>query len=236
MALSPEKNDVNISALFEYRKPVLISAKDQEIEVFMRVIGDSEMQRARVKALRASREMRLKLKNTESDEYLAFIPDLSDASKEKLIEITLLAGLKKITSEVVEEIDIPFPKEIHSEATLEEQEKYHKALDNYPKKREAVIKEKILAKANSFKEELKNLTKEQLKNEYIIDLKNEVCEIEMSRVFYDYIIFYSLYKDNSYQTPLFSKFEDFDKLPTTVKTSLLSEYRNLELGIDELKK
>jgi len=237
MALSPEKNDVDITALFEYRKPVTIHGKDKsELEVYMRVVGDSEIQKARVKALRASRDLRNKLKDHSSDEYMAFIPDISEANKERLIELTLLANLRDISSSVAKEIEIPFPEEPDSEATLEEQENYQKLLDEYPKKREDTVRTEILKRASEAKEELSKKTKPEIEYEYMISLKDELCEIEMTREFYDYVVFYSLFKDKSYKTPLFESFEDYGKLPGDVKEFLLQEYRNLELGLDELKK
>jgi len=58
MAITPEKNDVDISSLFYYRKPVTLIGKDAEpTTVYMRLVGDAELQRARVKALRDSRNL-----------------------------------------------------------------------------------------------------------------------------------------------------------------------------------
>lgn len=236
MTLSPERNDVDISALFEYRKPITIRTKDGNLDVYMRVVGDSEVQRARVKALRASREMRNKLKNENSDEYLAFIPDLSEADKERLVEITLVSNLKEITGDVVKEVEVPFPKEPDSEASLEEQEEYQKSIDEYPSKRDKIIQGEILKRANKQKEELIKLSEEELRKEYIIAIKNEICEIELTKVFYDYIVFFSLYKDKEYTKSLFENFEQFEKLPIAIKEKLIEEYRSLELGLDELKK
>lgn len=237
MAMSPEKNDVNIRELFEYRKPVtLYGNKGKKMKVYMRVIGDSEVNKARVKALRNSRELRTNLKDETSDEYLAYVPDLSEADKERLVEITLLTKLRQISRGVVEDIEVPLPKELPSDATLEEQEEHQKEIDDYPKKREEIVKEEIAKRSDKERKELLKKSREELEKEYKQSLINELCENELSRTFYDYVVYYSLYKSDDYKERVFSSFEEFNSLPSEVKDLLLEEYRKLELGMDDLKK
>jgi len=237
MTLSPEKNDVDISSLFFYKKPVTITGnKDKELTVYMRLVGDAELQRARVKALRDSRKLRDALKDKNSDEYLAFIPDISEVEKDRLVELSLVMSLKEISADIAQEIELPFPEEPGSKATLEEQEAYQKEIDKYPEKRETLIRKKILERAAEFKDELKERTEKQLRRDYLASIVNELCEAELAKSFYDHIIFFSLYKTDEYNEPLFDTFEDFLKIPSDVKEMLLEEYKNLELGMDDLKK
>ena len=237
MALSPEKNDVDISSLFYYRKPVTVIGKNAEPTTFyMRLVGDAELQRARVKALRDSRVLRDELKNPESDKHLAFIPNIEELETEKLIEIILLSRLKEISGEVIKEIKIPFPEELGSESTLEEQEEYQKLVDDYPKKRERIVREEIIKRAAGAKEELVARKKATLKQDYLMSLRNELCELELTKSFYDHIVFFSLYTKEDYKTPLFNSFDEYRDLPSEIKEQLLDEYRSLELGMDELKK
>jgi len=237
MALSPEKNDVDISSLFYYRKPVEVITKNAEPVIFyMRLVGDAELQRARVKALRDSRKLRDALKNPKSDEHLAFIPDLVDFPREKLIEIVLLSKIKEISSDVVDEVEIPFPEELEEGATLEEQENYQKEIDEYPNKRELAVKEEIVKRAAKIKDELLEKNEDVLKQEYLLSLRNELCEVELTKSFYEHLIFFSLYKEDTYKKPLFKSFEDYTSLPQEIKEQLLEEYKSLELGMDELKK
>lgn len=237
MAITPEKNDVDISSLFYHRKPVEVIGKNAEPIIFyMRLVGDAELQRARVKALRDSRKLRDELKNPDSDKHLAFIPNITDLSREQLIEVILLTRIKEISADVVDEIKVPFPEELSSDATLEEQEEYQKKVDEYPLKREKIIKEEIVKRAAKEKEKLLEKNEEVLKKEYLLSLRNELCELELTKSFYDHVVFFSLYKDENYKVPLLSKYEDYENLPSEIKEQLLEEYRNLELGMDELKK
>lgn len=237
MALSPEKNDVDISALFNYRKPVILKTNnEEELTVYMRIIGDAELQRARVKALRASRELRDNLRDKNSDEYLAYIPDVSEIEKERLVEMLLISDLREISKEVAEDVDVPFPEELDEGASLEEQEQYQLEVDEYPKKRETIIKKEIISRANKRKEEHLEKPVKELKKLYISGIEQELCEKRLMETFYDYVIFYSLYKDKNYSIKLFSSFEDYINLPSDIKEELLQEYKLLELGIEELKK
>jgi len=237
MALSPEVNDVDIRALFEYRKPVtLYGVGDKNQTIHMRVIGDAELQRARIKALRNSRQLRKQLKDEETDQYMAYVPDISSADKSKILEMTLLSELRSISKDVAGELEIPFPEEPDSDGTLEDQEEYQKEVDDYPAQREAAVKREIIKRTAEKKKELKKQTREELMEQYLQSLINELCEIKMTKTFYDYVVFFSVYSDEDYKKPLFKSFEEFDNLPTEIKDFLLTEYRGLELGLDDLKK
>jgi len=237
MTLSPEKNDIDISSLFYYRKPVVIIDKDAEPATFyMRLVGDAELQRARVKALRDSRKLRDALKNPESDEHLAYIPDVEDLDSKQLVEVILLSILKEISADVIKETKIPFPEELSSDSSLEEQEEYQRLVDEYPKKRELIVREEIVHRAAKAKKELLKKSIETLQKDYLINLRNEMCEVELTRSFYDHIVFFSLYKDSDYKIPLLENFKEFKNFPAEIKDQLLKEYRGLELGMDELKK
>lgn len=237
MAITPEKNDVDISSLFYFKKPVTIITKDaQPVTFYMRLVGDAELQRARVKALRDSRKLRDALKDKNSDEYLAYMPDVEDLSKERLVEVILLGRLKEISSDVVDEVEIPFPKEPEEDATLEEQEQYQLEIDKYPEKREQIVREEIIKRSTEVKKELLEMNVKQLQKDYIVSLRNELCEATLTTSFYEHIIFYSLYKNSDYKEHLFDNFEDYSNLPSEIKMELLEEYKNLELGMDELKK
>lgn len=237
MALSPEKNDVDISSLFYYRKPVQILDKNAEpVTFYMRLVGDAELQRARVMALRDSRKLRDALKDPNSDEHLAYIPSVEDIEKDKLIEVITLSKIKEVSIKVMDEIEIPFPTEPSSDATLEEQEEYQKQVDEYPAKREKLLQAEIIKRTGEEKKKLQKQNLEDLKKEYLLSLRNELCEMTLTASFYNHIVFFSLYKDKNYKTRLFTDYEEYENLPAEIKEELLEEYKSLELGTDELKK
>jgi len=142
---SIDKNDVDISKLFRWgAKFNILDSRDQVIvEVYIRLVGDAELNRARVFALRKSAELRSKLREENSDERLAFIPPLEDLDKENLVETALLYMIRDITLDAIKDTRLPLPAEPDSDSSLEKQEKYQKEVDEYPTKKDSIIREKI---------------------------------------------------------------------------------------------
>ena len=72
-----EKNDVSLAKLFNWGDKFSITDKYGNFitDVYIRLVGDAELNQARVKAIRASREMREKLKTEGTDERMVFMPD-----------------------------------------------------------------------------------------------------------------------------------------------------------------
>ena len=143
--ISPEKNDIDIEVLFRWGKQV--SIKDRQgnelFSCYVRLIGDADLNQARVFAMRKSAEFRKLLRNVNSEEREAFIVDYESVDEDKLVEIIIYMNTREITLKVINRVDIPFPKEPKDDATLEEQEKYQTEVDDWPKKREIKVKEEI---------------------------------------------------------------------------------------------
>ena len=235
--MDPEKNDVDISRLFEWSKPYTIKTnKGKNIKVFVRLIGDADMGKARVFGLRRSAELRAKLRTKDSDERLAFIPAIDSLNHERAIEVCASLKLREFTQDAIREVRIPLPTEPDSEASLEKREKYQKEIDDYPKKREILINEYIQKAVNKRKEELIKLTDEQLGREYEDLMIAELCEQETLRKFREYCIYCGTYKDKDFKQKFFSNFEEFNNLPTSTKDEFISFYTMLELDSNQLKK
>ncbi len=62
---SIDRNDVNISILFNWGKEFILYDENRKelFKVYLRIIGDSDLNKAKVYALRKSAEMRKKLKS-----------------------------------------------------------------------------------------------------------------------------------------------------------------------------
>jgi len=87
-----EKNDVDLSKLFTWSKEVPIYDTKGELmtRVFIRTIGDADINKARVFALRESSKLRKALRNKGTDEYEAFIGGLDLQNKETLSKSIIL--------------------------------------------------------------------------------------------------------------------------------------------------
>lgn len=238
MGIVPEKNDVDISKLFTWGKEgVIFDVDNNEImKFYIRLIGDADINQARVHALRKSAEIRKKLRETQSDEYLAYIPDFEVVSKEQLIGALLMLKAKEIGENVAKEVKVPFPSEPDSDATLEAQEAYQKELDDYPNKVNKEIEEKVRAQLEKEDLKIKGLDKEILFEEYKAYMVNDICEKTMYEDFKNSCVYYGTYKDSSCEERLFTSSVEVGSFPSEIKKQFVDAYSELEINTDFLKK
>lgn len=238
MPASIEKNDIDISKLFTWGLGFPIQDdKGQELfKVYMRLVGDAELNRARVFALRKSAELRKKLKTEDSDERLAFIPDIDLIEQDEIIQSLILFNTKYLTSDALKEVKITMKKEPSSDATLEEQEEYQKWIDSYPQERENKIKEYVNARVVEVEKELKAKDKEVLFKDLERSLIDQLCENEMLLRYRDMCTYLGSFKDVEYKEHFFKDFSEFDNLPKEIKSQFNESYMSLEIGGEDLKK
>lgn len=230
--ITPEVNDVDISRLFNWGKLVRVGG----YEFYLRVAGDADINRARVYALRRSADLRKKLRDLDSDERVAFIADFDLVEKGNLVEVLLVSVTKAAMLETVEKVNIPFPKELGSNASLEEQEKYQAEVDDWNNKREEAVRQFVTEKVEKARELYTVKSKEELYAEYLRERINDLCEIEMRSAFIEYCLAQNTYTNSSCKEKVFNTVEEFRNLPTSVKDELQYEYNTIELSMDELKK
>jgi hypothetical protein len=235
---SIDKNDVDISKLFNWGKKVKIVDKNGKLvlELFIRLVNDSELNQARVGALRASRELRQKLNDKSSPERLAFIPDFEMIGDENLVEALLVNELRTITQDVVRNLDFNLPVEPASTAPLEEQEKYQAKIDSWPEKRNKEIEEKVLARVASERKRLKALKRSELEKSFEKSLIESYCEDLMQETFIHMCAYFGTYLEDDYKDRAFESYEQFKTLLPEFMKQLVESYNTLDLSLDTLKK
>jgi len=237
MSITPEINDVDISKLFEWRTEITVkNTEDEEVIAYMRLVGDAELNRARVAGLRASAELRRKLKKEDSDERLAFIPILEITEKENIVELLLILYMPLYREEITSKINIPFPKEPASDSELEKREKYQKEIDDFPRKRLEIIEKELNKKVDTERKLLSKKSIKQLLIEYEKLVIDQMCQAEMNNVFIGYSIYFGTFKDKDFKKRLFSSYEEFENLPSYAKDQFIGKYIDLQLGMSDLKK
>jgi len=235
--MSVERSDVDISKLFMWGREFIIEGNGGEnLTTFIRLVGDADLNRARVYALRNSSELRKKLKAKDSDERLAYIPDSVTVDKNILINSVLSMSIREFAQEAVKEVDLPYPVEPKSDAPLEKHEKYQELVDKYPVKREKALEKYITKKTDERRVELEASADELIFTMYEGRIISELCENEMMRKFKEYITYCGVFTDEKYTQKLFSSLEEFQNLPTAVKEKFLAAYQELEIEQDTLKK
>jgi hypothetical protein len=234
-----EKNDVDLVKLFNWTDSVdvLNDAKEKIITVYMRLIGDADLNRSRVHALRRSRVLRDKLHDTVSDEYLAYMMDITSMPKSKLVSgLCILYQKGFVEKALIEVAGMKSPKAPKSDATLGEQEKYQQEIDEFPKKRQERIVEIVNKAADKKRDELSRKPKQELVDIYNRMAVDYMCEQEMVKAFREMCTFFACYADPNYRLRLYSDFEEFINTPTQIKEQLLKKYQEMEIDAETLKK
>jgi hypothetical protein len=234
----PERNDVDISKVFSWgsKFEIVNPYTTESLIVYIRLVGDSELNRARVFGLRESANLRKRLKLKDSDDRAAFIPEVEDLDAEYILDALVYFKTKELTLDAFRNIRLPLPKDPSSNASLEELEKHQKEVDDYPAKREEEIKNFIYKYLNEYRNKVNTSDVNILYKEYEKLLINQICENEMIIKFREMCTYFGVYKDENYKVPLFPKFEEFTNLPKEIKDQLISNYLSLEVSGEDLKK
>lgn len=231
-----DKNDVNISTLFNWGSQLEIETHKGPLTFWMRIVGDADLNRARVYGLRNSAELRRKLKDESSDEHIALVPDFDVTERDKAIEAILLYKITDLTERAQKDLNLDYPKEPDSDAKQEEHEKYQAKIDAFPEYVEKVVKKAYTKEVNAEKRRLNKNSDEELLEIFEETLINKLCENKMMGSFQDMCVYFSSYRDKDYKKHLFSNIDAFLDLPTQVKEDFYVFYTTLTPPTEELKK
>jgi hypothetical protein len=233
-----EKNDVDISKLFNWGKKFEIVGENDEVlaSVYMRLLGDADINRARIFALRKSAEMRRKLTDKNSDEFLVYIKAIEEMSIEDLCNNIAAYSLREFTNLANKEVKIKLPKSPKSDAGLEVMEKHQKEIDAYPEKYYEAVQKFVDKETDKLKKALEKKSKDELYKMYVQLLTEEFCEQEAMIAYRNMEIFLGCFKDDAMKERFFKDFDEFDNLTTQVKSNFKASYSTLDLKMGELKK
>jgi len=236
--MNPEKNDVDISKLFYWGKvfDLLNSSGESEALVYMKLLGDADVNRARVYALRKSAELRKQLSDTDSDIRWAVIRQMDAMEVQDIINYILVFSMREITNGALKSVDIPLPKPPKSNASLAKMEKFQKEVDEYPTKRADAINKVIQKEVMKLTKYLETESKETLYRKYVNTLIDEFCEREAMNSYNDMEIYLGCFKDDEYKEHFFASFEEYDNLDGNQKAEFKKAYSQLGVGMDDLKK
>lgn len=234
-----DKNDVDISQLFRWSREVLLRDPAQNLDktVYLRLIGDADLNRARSYALRKAAEIRKDLNTEGTDARIAFMNEIKDfKDKDTLIAMIVLLSLPDLNSQALEYVEVPEPAEPRSDASQEDRENFQIKVDTYPERFAKAVEDKVNKLIEERKEELNNSSKKELYETYKALLIDRICSEEMTDRFYDKCIFFATYLGPDLKKRAFTDFDDFEDIAPVIKDILKDAYRNLELGVSELKK
>jgi hypothetical protein len=232
-----------IAELLKWKKPLVLTKPDgtEFTTVYLRILGDYDLQEAYKYARVASTEARKEMKDETSARFIDEISAIDETTRDQLEEVILAAKSTEISSEAIVNVvrpELPDLDEVSVDpdaATLEEQEKlqslvsatndgYNMAIEQYIQVRTDALKAEIAAKND---EEVKADAKVALIN--INALKTFLEELSNQK------IFRAVYTDKSYTTRLYSNVEEWKNEYKFIKDQISEAFSQLERNPEDLK-
>lgn len=231
-----------ISQLLRYKKEVPLTDKGKELaKVWIRIIGDDDLNECYKLARLRSSEIRRKLRKEDTTEYKDELSMIDDATKEELIEVIKASRQSQFSADAISQVERPDEIEIAEialdpdAASLEELElldeknnqqdkDYNKALDDYIEARTTALVSEL---ENSDLDTLKKLAKEETIN--VIALTTFFTELQAEKVWR------AVYEDKELNIRAFQNREEYNESAATIKNQLIGAYTQLEISPEEIK-
>lgn len=234
---------INLDDLFKWKKELTIKdgsgdnvlVKGKPVKVYQRVIGDADLSTARKKGLIASGKLRKELKRTDSDTHIAMLPDYNSLDESVLRSMTVLADAANIRTEAIETYNKPDEPKMPDDPTLEEQEQYEVAMQEYMDAMDKSITKRMQEIMDQKTEALKQINKDELLERFLESLISSLCRNEMLRVFNSWCAFLGTYKDKSMKKHAFESYAAFDNATPELKEQIINSYITLDIGGEDIK-
>lgn len=226
-----------IEKLFTWKAPLELKDGEDAVvnTVYQKLIGDSDLNKARVTSLRYSRELRGKLKDPTSDEYFAYVDILNDYNKEEIITLILFDELIDMRTEAEKDFYFPEPETPGEDATTEDEEEYQRLQDTYEDRRIKALDDRVKEILEARKNNLDSETEDYLKERAINSRVDSICENELRSRFLNMCTYLGTFLDSEYKYRLFKDFDEFLNSPEALKSQLVSGYNRLEVSSINLK-
>jgi len=204
--------------------------------LYLQVIGDADLSHARKQALKASKILRRELRDKESDNHAAMLPDYENLEEKALYNMIILAESLELRRAAMETAKRPKePKKPKSDANLEQQEKYETALEDFDTKVTELINERTTELVEIRKNELKGRSKEELVTIFVESTIGSLCQAEMLRTFNSWCAYLGTFLDKKRTKRGFNSFKDYENAAPELKSQIVSGYFQLEMGGEDLK-
>lgn len=220
------------------KKP-LLDEEGNPVIVWVRLLGDFDLQEAYKLARVESSKIRELLRNPESVEYRDQVEPLWEATEEQCKEIIRAAKGANWTAEafsIVERENLIEMSEIAIDPdapTLEEQEILDKKQEAQDKKYQKKIDEYIKIKEKELEAELSTMDLKKLQEAAKFEVSNVMPLSTFVVTLNDEKAWRSVYVDELCKERGFSNVQEFKESSTVIKEQIIDVYTALESGINE---
>lgn len=219
----------------------ILDSKGQPVTVYLRVIGDDDLQNAYKVARVISSDTRKKLRDKESIEFKDQVEPIREATKEECIQLIKTARTQNFDALAYSNIERPDPVELEEIAedpdapTLEEQEKLDAANAAQDEEFQKALKEYRETKERELEEELNQKPLEELRTQAEEEVSNITSLALFLQAVQDYKMIYACYNDKTFKERSFDSIEEYRSTHTVIKDQLAEAYFRLEAGTGDLK-
>ena len=232
-----EKNDVDISKLFQYTSETMLPLPSGDIiTVYQKLNGDAQTNRARVHALRESSKLRDDLNNPKWKDRGAYVPSIRKFKKDEVVDLILSLQLREISADAISSTNIPEKPDLDGDATLEEHEERQKYIDGYEEVFSKEVGEKVERELKSRRKELNKINKDLLIKSYETVIIGQHATEVYTTAYLNMNTYFGTFTDVECKTQVTKTYEEFLNLPSVIKDVLLEGYAALEINSIELKK
>lgn len=233
-----------ISDLLRYKQKVELRSGDEIIgEVWIRVLGDYDLQQAYQQSRIASARKRAALRTVGSNDYMDFVETYPDSNTvDEAKNVIKAAKLPTMISETYAQLDRDDPAKMEEVAaepdapTLEEQETLDAIEVTQEKSYEERVRENIGTKMDVLAQELDAKTDVEIYDMAKYELSNLLSTSEFQIALENQKIFRATYLDEKCRTKAFLDIEDYMNAHESVKRQLVAAYEALEISGPDIKK
>jgi len=227
----------NLSKLFRWNRKVDITEGNNVLAtVYVRLVGDTDFQEAKSVALRRSKELRIKLRDPDSEEHKSNFLDITSLTRDELVMGISFGELPDYRDEALLQVPEKHLPELPDAPTLEQQEEYEAKEKEIWNERAKFISDFIEKKAEERRKELDKVEDiDKLREMYTHSVINMKCTEEFTKIFREYQVYKGTFNDAKFTQLAFDSYEEFEECAPQLKNQLLRAYVDLELTGEDLK-
>lgn len=241
---------LKISQLLRWKTSIILKdelgaeVKDEKgkaITVYMRVVGDEDLQRAYKLARIESAAKRKALRDETSIEFKDQVEPIREASREDCLELIKTARSQNFSSEAYSNTERPDDAKIEEIATdpdaptLEEQEKLDAENARIQKEFDDAINSYIETKLTEIDAEFATVDLDNVRSIAELEVSNITSLALFLQEVLDQKIVAACYVDKDMTERAFDSVEDYRVSSSTIKSQISEAYMKLELGTEQVK-
>jgi hypothetical protein len=222
-------NDL-LQKLFKWKKHI----QYEDVDFYLRIVGDQVVEDARHYALLESRKMRRDLRNPESDAFLIHLDPMKDLDDDDLKAAIVIIAASDIMRDYTAATPKPITPPLGNNPSLEEQEQHELEKEEAEKEYIENVQAYVEEWRVKFMAQLDRVTRENLEKQYAKYRTDRVCLDVFNRTFEDHLVAGSIYSDENYKERSFT-FDEFRSLPNDVREVFRDAYVSMSIDPDTIK-